>query len=78
MSLAEHHDEPGNLAQWELDLILNRLEKVESRLHTLELRSAPPLSAKLPNGTVIKGSVWSLAIASVTFLAYEVLKIWAP
>jgi len=74
-SLSDHHDQPGALAQWELDVILERCKIIEDRLAQLEARalSSPPnaVTVTSPTNWRVRAPIqfaWALVVV-MTLLA---------
>jgi hypothetical protein len=82
--LVDSRDAPGAPVPWEVDKVLGEVARVDLRVTEFEARllkleqnqSLAPVSMKLPNGILIRGSLWGVAIVAVAAVAIAVAKYW--
>lgn len=82
--IIDHRDDPGAPLPWEVDKVLGEVAELDTRVGAVEARllmleqktSLAPVSMKLPNGILIRGSLWGVLIVAVAAVAIAVAKYW--
>lgn len=80
--IIDHRDFPGEPLPWEVEKVLVEVARVDLRVDAFESRllkleknnSMAPFSYRLPNGGLVRASIWGLLLGAVAAVAIAALK----